>query len=333
MDTTINYAQDYSRALANAYPNVLHFGALWSNENAKKYKVVDAKTIQIPTLKVGGRSNGDRDTIGGFKRNFSNDWETKTLKNHRTWQTLVHPRDIDETNKVLSISNITQAFNEQQKFPEMDAYTISELYRLKNEKETIVQETTEITIDNVLAKFDLLMDEMDEAMVPVTGRILYVDTFTKTIIDNAKEIIRTNGQNVISRSVSRIDEVQVISVPTMVMKTKYNFTDEGFSVAEDAKDIAMVLLHPSCILPIANYDFAQLQPPSALTQGKYVYFEESFEDIFILNEKHGALKFAIKKEASLLNVKETRELIEDINEDIITENEVVEEVKPRSRRR
>lgn len=303
METTINYAQEYSKALANAYPNVLHFGALWSNENASKYKVVDAKTIQIPTLKVGGRSNGDRDNIGGFKRNFSNAWETKTLKNHRTWQTLVHPRDIDETNKVLSIQNITQAFNEQQKFPEMDAYTISQLYKLKNEQEAILQESVELTVNNILAKFDTLMDEMDEAMIPVSGRILYVDTFTKTLIDNAKEIIRQNGQNVLSRAVSRVDEVQVISVPTMVMKTSYVFDNEGFRVAEGAKNIAMVLLHPSCILPIANYDFAQLQAPSALTQGKYVYFEESFEDIFILNERHGALKFVVKKDDSRAKTK------------------------------
>ncbi len=28
--TTLNYAQQYSKELANAYPNVLHFGRLWS---------------------------------------------------------------------------------------------------------------------------------------------------------------------------------------------------------------------------------------------------------------------------------------------------------------
>ena len=55
MDTTINYAQKYAKELANAYPHVLYFGRLWSNENATKYRFVDAKTIQIPTLKVGGR--------------------------------------------------------------------------------------------------------------------------------------------------------------------------------------------------------------------------------------------------------------------------------------
>lgn len=293
MDTTINYAQKYAKELANAYPHVLYFGRLWSNENATKYRFVDAKTIQIPTLKVGGRGNGNRDAIGAFSRNYSNNWETKTLKNHRNWQTLVHPKDIDETNQVLSISNITKVFNETQKFPEMDAYTVSELFKLKNVKEEAVEE--EVTCINALDIFDRLMDEMDEARVPVAGRVLYVDTFTKTILDNAKETMRFNGETNIRRAVTRIDEVEIIPVPTSLMKTAYDFTEEGFAVNGEAKDIAMILLHPSVILPVVSYDFAQLQAPSALTQGKYVYFEESFEDIFILNERHDAIKFVVKK--------------------------------------
>ena len=292
----LNYAQQYSQALAQAYPNVLRFGRLWSNENATKYRVVDAKTIQIPSITVGGRTDGNRDTIGTFTRNFDNAWETKTLKNHRQWQTLVHPKDVNETNQVVTIQNITKTMNEFEKFPEMDAYTISQLYKLKDEQETIVAESADLTSENIMTKFEALMDEMDEALVPSVGRILYVDTYTKTLIDNAITIVRANGQSSIAKAVTRLEEVEVIPVPTKLMKTKYTFTT-GFAPAGDAKDIAMMLVHPSAILPIASYEFAQLQAPSALTQGKYVYFEESFEDIFILNKRHDAIKFVVKYEA------------------------------------
>lgn len=292
----LNYAQQYSQALAQAYPNVLRFGRLWSNENATKYRVVDAKTIQIPSITVGGRTDGNRDTIGTFTRNFDNAWETKTLENHRQWQTLVHPKDVNETNQVVTIQNITKTMNEFEKFPEMDAYTISQLYKLKDEQEAIVAESADLTSENIMTKFEALMDEMDEALVPSVGRVLYVDTYTKTLIDNAITIVRANGQSSIAKAVTRLEEVEVIAVPTKLMKTKYTFTT-GFSPAGDAKDIAMMLVHPSAILPIASYEFAQLQAPSALTQGKYVYFEESFEDIFILNKRHDAIKFVVKHEA------------------------------------
>ena len=200
----LNYAQEYAKELAQAYPYVLYSGALWNTENSTKYRVVDAKTIQIPSISVGGRTSGNRDTIGGFTRNFDNAWETKTLKNHRTWQTLAHPKDINETNKVASIANITKVMNEEEKFPEMDAYIFSTIYQLRNEQKAITPLEEDLTVSTVLDQFDKMMDDMDDARVPKAGRILYCDTFTKTLIDKAIAIVRINADKKIVRYVVRL---------------------------------------------------------------------------------------------------------------------------------
>lgn len=292
----LNYAQQYAKELAQAYPYVLYSGALWNTENSTKYKVIDAKTIQIPVISVGGRTNGDRDTIGSFTRNFDNAWETKTLKNHRTWQTLVHPKDIDETNQVASIANITKVMNEEEKFPEMDAYMFSNIYKLRNDQKVITPLAEELTVSNILDKFDEMMDAMDEARVPHSGRILYCDTFTKTLITKAIAIVRSNAQKTIVRDVERLEEVTITSVPTDLLKTAYTFNN-GFEADGGAKDIKMLLVHPSSILPIVSYSFAQLESPSAMSQGKYVYFEESFEDVFILNKRVDAIQIIVKDPA------------------------------------
>ena len=71
----------------------------------------------------------------------------------------------------------------------------------------------------------------------------------------------------------------------------YEKTQEG------AKDVKMMLVHPSAVIPVISYDFAELGLPSALSQGKYTYFEESFEDVFIFNKKHDAIQFYIEKTA------------------------------------
>ncbi|MTP73108.1 capsid protein [Turicibacter sanguinis] len=291
--TALNYAQQYAKELAQAYPYVLYSGALWNTENSSKYKVIDAKTIQIPVISVGGRTNGNRDTIGSFTRNFDNAWETKTLKNHRTWQTLVHPKDVDETNQVVSIANITKVMNEEEKFPEMDAYMFSNIYKLRNEQKAITPLVDELTVSNILDKFDEMMDAMDEARVPHSGRILYCDTFTKTLITKAIAIVRSNAQKTIVRDVERLEEVTITSVPTDLLKTAYTFNN-GFEADGGAKDIKMLLVHPSSILPIVSYSFAQLESPSAMSQGKYVYFEESFEDVFILNKRVDAIQIIVK---------------------------------------
>lgn len=293
--TGLNYAKEYSQALAQAYPYTLYFGALWGATKTE-VKFLNNNTVILPSLSVKGRGNGDRDSIGTFARNFNNAEETKTLKNHRTWKTLVHPRDIQETNHIATIQNITKVMNEEQKFPEMDAEMITALYSLKDKIETITEGDI-LTVSNVLTQFDALMDKMDEKRVPTAGRILYVDTFTKTLIDTAKDVVRTSGDTKLGRTVSRIDEVEVIGVPTSVMKSAYNFTDDGFEVAENAKDVKMMLVHPSAVIPVIAYDFAQLGLPSTLSEGKYTYFEESFEDVFIFDKKHDGIQFYIEKTA------------------------------------
>lgn len=291
--TALNYAQQYSAELAQAYPYVLYSGALWNNENSRKYRIVDSKTIQIPSISVGGRTNGDRDNIGGFTRNFNNSWETKTLKNHRTWETLVHPKDIQETNQVVSIANITRVMNEEEKFPEMDAYIFSTIFNLRNDLEEITALEEDLTVANILDKFDGMMDKMDEARVPAAGRVLYCDTFTKTLITKAISIVRSNGDKKLVRDVERLEDVEIVSVPTDLFYTKYTF-DNGFEKVEEAKSIKMLLLHPSAILPVVSYEFAQLQAPSAMSKGKYVYFEESFEDVFLLNKRKDAIQILYK---------------------------------------
>ncbi len=285
----INYASEYAGSLAQAYPYVLNFGALYNTENDSRYRWVNAKTIEIPSITTTGRVDGDRDTIEQAKRNYDNAWEMKTLSHHRKWSTLVHPMDIDETNMTASISNITQVYNEEQKFPEMDAYTVSELYRLWVEGGN-TPDRTELTKENVLSVFDSMMENMDEARVPAKGRILYVTPSVKTLIKNASEITRTvnNGDSGLERGIADIDSVEIVAVPKELMKTSYDFT-EGWAVASDAAQINMILVHPGAVITPEKYTFARLDEPSAGSEGKYIYFEESYDGVFILNKRMGAI--------------------------------------------
>lgn len=289
----LNYAQQYSQALAQAYPYVLHFAALRSTENDKRFKWINGDTIQIASLSTTGRVDADRDTIAAAKRNFDNAWEPKKLSNHRQWSTLVHPMDIDETNQVASIQNITQTFNEEQKFPEMDAYLVSKVYADWTAAGEAA-DTEMLTVDNALAKFDAYMTAMDEANVPKIGRMMYVTPAVKTIIKNAKDLNRQlqNGDENVRRIISALDNVKIEDVPSALMKTVYDFT-EGWAVGDGAKQINMLLIHPSAVVTPEKYAFAQLDAPSALTNGKWYYFEESYDDVFVLNKRLKAIQFNI----------------------------------------
>lgn len=279
---------------------MLYFGALFAAPNNGRFRWVNSRVIEIPHIETTGRVDGSRDTIGTRKRNYNNDWTPLTLENHRTWQTLVHPRDVDETNQVATIANITRVFNDTQKFPEMNAYLISKVFAdwCGSGAGARTPDTTVLTDENVLEVFDQMMQEMDERRVPRQGRILYVTPEVRTLINNAKQIYRhidlNTASSAIKRGITSIDDVEIpASVPPDMMKTLYDFT-EGWAVDENAQQINMFLVHPQAVITPISYEFAQLDPPSAGSQGKWDYFEESFEDVFVLPHRKDAIAFNVK---------------------------------------
>lgn len=291
----VNYAESYERSLAQAYPNVLHFGELYGTANNSIYTFLNAKTIHIPSISVTGRQNVNRDAIDGvFKRNVDDSYEDKTMQFYREWSTSLDPADVDETNMVLTIQNATKVFNETQKFPEKDAYTISKIFADWSAQGGTAN-TEALTVDNVLTVFDALMEAMDEALVPFAGRVLYVTPAVKTLLKNASQIgLRrpVDGNNgAINRIVDRLDEVTLSTVPSKLMKSAYDFNNVGFAAAETAKQINMFLVHPSAILTPSKYSFVGVEAPAAGTKGDYIYYEKEYSDVFILNNRTAAIAF------------------------------------------
>ena len=203
---------------------------------------------------------------------------------------------------VTTIANITQVFNEEQKFPEMDAYCISKIFydwthtKGPEQQANHIPDKTALTVNNILSVFDQMMLNMDNARVPANGRILYVTHEVNVILKEAQGISRsmdiTKGPNAIDRRVNRLDQVQIIGVPATLMKTLYDFTT-GYKAVAGASQINMFLVHPVAVITPVSYTFSRLDAPSALSEGKYTYYEESFEDVFILNKKSDAIQFNI----------------------------------------
>lgn len=289
---TLNYAEQYSRALANAFPYSLYFGALYATPTNGRYKFIDAKTIKIPTITTTGRVDADRDTIATATRNYDNSWETKTLTHERKWSTLVHPMDIDQTNMVASIANITRTFNEFQKFPEMDAFTISKIFADWTALGTMAETPLETGAYPIYSTFRKMMLAMDNKRVPLAGRILYLTHEQKNALEAElfamRRLSATEGS--VNGGIDNVDGVKIVGVPAELMKTAYVFTT-GWKADSSAVQINMCLIHPLVVITPVSYAFSQLEAPSALSEGKFVYYEESFEDVFILNKQADGIQF------------------------------------------
>ncbi len=289
----INYAEQYTTEMQAQYPFMLHFGELYNAPDNSKYRFIDGNTIEMPTITTSGRTDSDRS--GKYTQGtYSNNWVKRTLSNERQWNIPLHLRDVEETNGSTALDKLIKDHVEQHVYPEMDAYTGSKIFYEWNITNGHAPVTTALTTANILEVIDDMMIDLDNARVPVTGRILYVTHEVKKLIKNAESIQRTldvqTSADVINRNVSRLDELTVKTVPALLMKTEYDFT-MGYKATATAKQINMMLIHPSAVITPNTYNFAGYSEPTPASFGIGTYFEESHEDVFIMPFKDVAIQF------------------------------------------
>ena len=295
---TVNYAEQYQQAVQQAfYDGHLYTAPLWQSPSNGLISFDGAKHIKLPRLTIEeGRRDRKRREITDIKANYSNDWDSYELTNERYWSTLVDPSDIDETNYVVSIANITRQFNLDEKMPEMDKYMFSKLFLEKQTKDGGKGITTD-TLDekNILTAFDNMMVDFDEARIPNQNRYLYVTPKINAILKRAEAMNRgltLKDPNSVQRTVYSLDDVNIVVIPSDLMQTAYDFT-VGAKTIDDSKQIEMMLIYNGVQIAPEKYTFAGFDSPSAKSSGNWLYYEQSYNDVLLLNTKTAGIQFVI----------------------------------------
>lgn len=287
----LNYAAQYGRELANAYPYLSHYGDLWNAGESQRFKPLQGKTVYIPSLRTTGARAVNRDQITGtFNRNFDNDWEAHELTMDREWDTLVDPLDIMETNEVATIANVTRTFNEFQKVPEQDAYMSSKLAGFARTSGSI--DTTSLSAANILTQWDAALAFMTDQRVNRDRLRCKVTPAVYKFLKEAAGITRfidvTGGIRNVDRNVGKLDGVLIEEIPSDMMKTAYVFT-EGWAVASGASQIGMILYDSMSIAAPIIYDTSMISAPTAQSKGKYLYYERYYYDVFCLAQRQAGV--------------------------------------------
>lgn len=288
-----NYVTQFTSLIQQKYMHELKSYAL--TQSNPQVKFINAQTIKLPKLTTTGYKDHSR-TPGYNMGTIANDWEAKRLEFDRDVEFWIDPLDIDETNLVLSMANIQNTFEETQAIPEKDCYRFSKLHSELTRLSGKIDNTA-LTEANILVKFDELMHFMDEAGVPESGRIIYATPTYKKLLKEAKEVqpyLMANQANGINRIVHSLDDVTIEMVPSDRLKTAYDFTT-GFVPAAGAKQINMILIHPSCVVCRDQYSYINVFTPGtdSRTADGYLYQNRNFGDLFLLD---------MKKEGCAMNV-------------------------------
>ena len=285
----VNYATQYAKELANAYPYLSYFGDIYGGEMGERYKPVSGKTVAIPSMVVSGARAVNRNKITGeFNRNFNNEWQNVTMTMDREWDTIVDPMDIVETNDVATIANVTRTFNETQKIPEMDAYMAQQLAK------EAVKDTEALTADNILGAWDNYLAQLKNARISRDRVRAYLTPESYKLLKQAAGISRFvdisgGGERSVDRNIGGLDGVKIIETPSDLMMTAYDFTD-GWAATGNAKQINMLFVDPMAVAAPVVYETSMMSPPSAQSKGKYIYYERYYYDVFVLaNRKKGII--------------------------------------------
>lgn len=284
-----DYAQTFMRELAQKYEREMISNDLTLSNPGIKF--LNAQTIKIPRMTVSGYKDHNRGNMSFNTGTITNDWEPKKLTHDRDVEFAIDPMDIDETNLVVEIANVQNVFEEEEAIPEKDSYRFSKLYTeaKTNKSKGAVIDNTVLTTADILDWFDEQMAIMDDKSVPQEGRILYVTSTMNKLLKSANgvtRVISAGAAGVIDRRVHSLDDVRIKPVPSARFKTKYDFTT-GCVPAGDAKQINMILVHPSCVISRDKYAYMKLFTPGtdSRTADKYVYQNRYYTDTFLIERK------------------------------------------------
>ena len=288
--TVYNYAEQFEQALHQKYAKELASVDLFNSNPQVKF--INAQTIKLPNITVSGYKDHNRQTIGFNSGTISNDWEPKKLEHDRDIEFAIDPMDVDETNLVVSIANVQNTLETEQGIPEKDCYVFSKLYTEagKYAANGATIDTTTLTAENILQKFDDAMEKMDEAGVPSEGRILYVTPAVNKLFKQAKDIQRVlgvNGSNGdVKRSIYSLDDVKIKQVQSARMKSQYNFTN-GCVATDEAKQMNFILIHPSCEVAREKYSYIKVFTPGhdSRTADNYLLQSRFYMDAFLIKNK------------------------------------------------
>lgn len=281
----LEYATIFSNVLRELYGQELTCDDLYHSNS--DIQIVNGKDIKIPKLSVSGYKDHTRG--GSFNSGtYSNGYETKTLDHDRDIEFTVDPLDVDETNLVVTVSNIQNRFEKTQAIPELDSYTYSKIYAEAKRVNAKIK-TTALTSANVLSDFDDNLEAFAEAGVPLDRVILYATPSYKKLLKNAEGIQRTlevSSSSGIDRRVRSLDDInKIVEVPSARMKSLFDFTD-GCKADSTAKQIDYILIDPEAQVSRVKYAYIKMFTPGtdSRTADNYMYQNRRVNGTFGIDE-------------------------------------------------
>lgn len=251
-----------------------------------------ANTAQIYKTQMDGLGTYDRNN-GYVKGSVNGAWEDLVLEYDRGRQLMVDAMDNEETLD-MAFGTLAGEFVRLHEVPEIDAYTFAKIAGTTGIGAATPADIANVT--DILAAVDDAQSTMDDAEVPMEGRILFVSTKTYYAIKNKLTRFIMNDEENIQRNIEMLDSMRVVPVPSGRFNTAITLQD-GVTSGQEAGGFAVggypinfMLVHPSAIIKVMKHRVPRIFSPDVVQEADAWKFNiRLYGDCFVKDNKVGGI--------------------------------------------
>ena len=240
---------------------------------------------EIKVLKVETTGLGDYSRVGGYPTgDIIASWETMKLTQERGKEISIDRMDDEETLGVV-FGTVTGNFMREWVIPEIDAYRFAKYAS----SEQIMKKTETLTKENVMEAIDNAVMAMDENEVPQEGRVLFVNSDLKPVLNGALER-QWGNEDVANTVINGYNNMKVVYVPKNRFYTKITMNDGaascGYAKAEDGKDINFMIVYPQALVQAKKFVMPKIfSPDENQKMDAWLFQFRLYHDAFIYENK------------------------------------------------
>lgn len=280
---SITAAEKYSEELDRVFE--AKSATAFFADNSLRTKFVGANTVIIPEVDFDGLTDYNR--ASGFTNGAVSVTGTSyTMTMDRARSLTIDREDMDETGIANLAGKVLGEYVRTKVIPECDAYVLSKLGSIAEDKES----TVEGDLTKPYETFLSLVNHVQSVAGYDEELVCFVDSAAYAAFMASDELSRMMTvsdfkQGEVNLSVKSINGVAIIPVLSERMKTAYDFANTGaggFTPADDAKNIHMLVLPKSAAHLVKKTEKIRVFTPEQNTAADAYKFDyRIYYDVFV----------------------------------------------------
>lgn len=281
MANSIAYAQRFVPIIDAIYKNASVTAGMDAATKPDFSGVNEVKVLKVSTTGLGDYSR----TNGYPKGDVTAAWETLKLTEERGKEITVDRMDDEETLGMV-FGTVTGEFMRLHVVPELDAYRFAKYASAGGISTTAA---AKLDRDTIIPAFDEAARQMDEDEVPQEGRVLYISSDLKPVLNGA--LTRMYGSDAaVNTILNGYNGMAIKYVPKTRFYTGITLNDGsanwGYAKAAGASDINFMVVYPPAILQVEKFALPKIfTPDENQDKDEWKFQFRLYHDAFVYENK------------------------------------------------